>query len=130
MSAVFSKLVTCILMLVFGVFFAFHQMPDYYHMAPNDSYRWAVTLLALSFAQSMMTVAAIAGCNRCRVWSDFLLQVTGLVFIILGGLFSATYPPFSWAMWVFPLAGILCLTTGRDFSRYSRNKLMEESRDG
>ena len=127
MSAILVKFVPCILLMVFGVMFAFNLVPPYFRVGTSDANSWTVTLLSLSLAQSAMTLLAMNDCIRCRVWSDFLLQITGLVFIILGGAFVATYPPFTWAMWVFPVMGLLCLTTGREFSRYSRDKLQPPS---
>ena len=127
MSAVLVKFVSCVLLLVFGIMFGFDLVPPYYRVGTADANSWAVALMTLCLAQSAMTLLAIWDCIRCRVWSDFLLQITGLVFIILGGAFVTKYPPFTWAMWLFPLLGLLCLTTGREFSRYSRNKLQPPS---
>ena len=127
MSAVLVKFISCVLLLVFGIMFGFDLVPPYYRVGTADANSWATALMTLSLAQSAMTLLAMWDCIRCRVWSDFLLQITGLVFIILGGAFVTKYPPLTWAMWLFPLLGLLCLTTGREFSRYSRNKLQPPS---
>ena len=102
MSAVLVKFVSCVLLLVFGIMFGFDLVPPYYRVGTSDANSWAVALMTLALAQSAMTLLAMWDCIRCRVWSDFLLQITGLVFIILGGAFVTKYPPLTWAMWLFP----------------------------
>lgn len=106
--------------------FTADALPLYHTFSEYDKGLWILGLCSLSLLQTMFLICE--SCTRnivCRVWSDFILQFTGLVFICLSGVFGVMYPPFSWAMGVFPIIGVLYLVVGRHLSRRSRACLRE-----
>lgn len=98
-------------------------LPSYHTFTSFDKWLWILGLGSIAWLQILLILFKVHGCYVCRLWSDFILQLTGLSFICLSGVFGAMYPPFSWAMGVFPIIGILYLAVGRSFSLKSRDTL-------
>lgn len=68
-------------------------------------------------------------CLKCRTWGDLLLQLSGLVLLIIGLMFIAAYPPFSWLMGAFPILGMLFVLVGRILGNESRRLLAGKEHD-
>ena len=101
----------------------FDTLDNFAVITQYDAWGWTVLLVLLAASQAVMQ--RFHHCTKCRLWSDFLLQVSGLVLLIIGMAFVAEYPPFSWFMGVFPIVGVLFVLIGRTLSRKSREKLGE-----
>lgn len=97
-------------------------LDNYKSISHYDSHAWTTVLITLSVAQ-MWLLRCAHGCLKCRVWSDFILQISGLVLLIIGLAFIAVFPPFSWFMGVFPILGVVFIVAGRSFSKQSRRLL-------
>lgn len=123
MLALNFKWLSVVILLFTAAGFMFDWMPPHFEATDVDDLGWILTLLGLAFSQTMLLLASRIGCLGCRVWGDFTLQLTGFVFILLSGAFGAVYPPYSWAMGVFPIVGVLCLAAGRDFGKWTRRKI-------
>lgn len=115
--------------IIYGIVIAFYLnwLPPYHTFTNLDTWLWISGLGSLATLQAIFLICKVHNCYICRVWSDFILQLTGLVFISLSGIFGVKYPPFSWAMGVFPIIGVLCLVVGRSFSQRSRKCLREQN---
>ena len=109
--------------LAFASDFILDLLPDYYLFGNLDVSAWASVLAALGIGQ-LALLTCVSGCLKCRVWSDFLLQLSGLVLYAASAAFIVEYPPFTWAMGVFPILGTLFIFTGRILARQSRDKLL------
>ena len=81
-----------------------------------DAYGWAALLRC-------------SECLKCRTWGDVLLQLSGLVLLVIGLMFIAAYPPFSWLMGVFPILGMLFVLVGRILGNESRRLLAGKEHD-
>lgn len=125
MNAIQIKWLSIVTMI--GAMVAFYTgfMPPYHRFTSYDTCIWELVLGVLSIMQVIMLLWKTDTCYICRIWSDFTLQLTGFTFVLLAGLFGKMYPPFSWAMGVFPIIGILYLAIGHALSKQSRNKLRE-----
>lgn len=115
--------------LMYGIVLAFYLgwLPPYHTFTNLDTWLWILGLGSLATLQAVFLICKVHDCYICRVWSDFILQLTGLAFISLSGIFGVKYPPFSWAMGVFPIIGVLYLVVGRSFSQRSRECLREQN---
>ena len=92
-----------------------------------DAYGWAALLLVLAAGQAVLL--RCSGCLKCRTWGDLLLQLSGLVLLIIGLMFIAAYPPFSWLMGAFPILGMLFVLVGRILGNESRSLLAGKEHD-
>ena len=92
-----------------------------------DAYGWAALLLVLAAVQ--MALLRCSNCLKCRTWGDVLLQLSGLVLLVIGLMFIAAYPPFSWLMGVFPILGMLFVLVGRILGNESRKLLCRKGHD-
>ena len=92
-----------------------------------DAYGWAALLLVLAAGQAVLL--RCSGCLKCRTWGDLLLQLSGLVLLIIGLMFIAAYPPFSWLMGAFPILGMLFVLVGRILGNESRRLLAGKEHD-
>ena len=115
--------------IMYGIVLAFYLgwLPPYHTFTNLDTWLWILGLGSLATLQSIFLICKVHYCYICRVWSDFILQLTGLAFVSLSGIFGVKYPPFSWAMGVFPIIGVLYLVVGRSFSQRSRKYLREQN---
>lgn len=115
--------------IMYGIVLAFYLgwLPPYHTFTNLDTWLWILGLGSLATLQSIFLICKVHDCYICRVWSDFILQLAGLAFISLSGIFGVKYPPFSWAMGVFPIIGVLYLVVGRSFSQRSRECLREQN---
>ena len=115
--------------IMYGVVLAFYLgwLPPYHTFTNLDTWLWILGLGSLATLQAVFLICKVHDCYICRVWSDFILQLTGLAFVSLSGIFGVKYPPFSWAMGVFPIIGVLYLVVGRSFSQCSRKCLREQN---
>lgn len=115
--------------LTYGLASLFYldKLPPYHTFTSLDTWLWVIGLGSLSTVQAVFLICKVRGCYICRIWSDFILQFTGLLLVFLAGIFSAKYPPLSWAMGVFPVVGVLYLAIGRILSRQSRQCLREQN---
>lgn len=86
-----------------------------------DAPAWALVLIGLAVVQ--LWLLRCSGCLKCRVWGDFVLQLSGLVLLMIGTAFVAAYPPFSLFMGVFPMLGLLFIFTGRICGNRTRSQL-------
>lgn len=86
-----------------------------------DAPVWAMVLIGLAVLQ--LWLLRCSDCLKCRVWGDFVLQLSGLVLLIIGMAFVAVYPPFSWLMGLFPVLGLLFLFAGRYWGEQTRRQL-------
>lgn len=120
MYALYFKWVSVFTLSSTAVAFYFGWLPPYHVFTPHDRWVWIIWLGLLSLIQAGLLICKIHKCYVCRVWSDFVLQFSGLIFIILSCIFSVKYPPLTWAMGIFPLLGIIYLIIGRIFSLRSR----------
>lgn len=92
-----------------------------------DAYGWAALLLVLAAGQAALL--RCSDCLKCRTWGDLLLQLSGLVLLIIGLMFIAAYPPFSWLMGAFPILGMLFVLVGRILGNESRSLLAGKEHD-
>lgn len=127
MSVINFKWSSVTLIFLTALLFCLEWFPPYHTFSDVDTKLWILGLATLATIQSVLLCFKIKHCFICRVWSDTLVQVTGVVFIYLAGIFGAKYPPFSWAMFVYPLLGIIYLVGGRYLAINSR-KLMEKTK--
>lgn len=123
MNVLVFKWLSIVTLCITMVTFYNELLPPYYTITTWDKWFWISILGILAIVQSALLIYKVHKCYLCRMWSDFVLQVTGLVFVAMTGVFSMMYPPFSWVMGVFPTIGILYLVAGRAFSRRSRQYL-------
>lgn len=124
-ASVIFKWVSVSILFITGVLFLVDGLPPYVTITPYAKYIWAVVLVFTALLQAVLTVANNKRkCLKCKVWGYFLLQLSGLLFLILSSIFGATYPPFSWAMGVFPVVGIAFILAGRTYSQETRDKIM------
>lgn len=123
--SVIFKWVSVSILFITGVLFLVDGLPPYVMITPYAKYIWAAILVFTAFLQAGLTIANNKHkCLKCKVWGYFLLQLSGLLFLILSSIFGATYPPFSWAMGVFPVVGIAFILAGRTYSQETRDKIM------
>lgn len=125
MFAFFFKWVSVIITGLTVIAFSLDKLPIYHTFTAYDKWLWILGLWSIALLQGVLLACKVNNCYICRVWSDFVLQLTGLAFICLSGIFGIMYPPFSWAMGVFPIIGVLYLVVGRSFSQRSRDCLRE-----
>lgn len=130
MFAYYSKWLFVIIAFLTGLGISFDLMPEYHQFSNKDILLWLLAFTTAAVAQAMLLACKVSVCYTCRLWSDFLLQVKGLLFILLAAAFTAKYPPFSWAMVVFPVLGVVCLVLGRVFSKTSRLRLRGYKHNG
>lgn len=123
MFALVFKWISVVLMYGIALAFYLGWLPPYHTFTELDTWLWILGLGSLAALQSIFLICKVHDCYICRMWSDFILQLTGLVFVSLSGIFGVKYPPFSWAMGVFPIIGVLYLVVGRSFSQRSRKCL-------
>lgn len=127
MFALVFKWISVFIMYAVVIAFYLGWLPPYHTFTNIDTCLWIFGLGLLATLQMVLLIHKVHCCYICRVWSDFILQLTGLAFISLSGIFSVEYPPFSWAMGVFPIIGVLYLVVGRLFSQRSRECLREQN---
>lgn len=113
-----------------GISIALNLLPNFHQFSDKDAGLWLLAFEVVSAIQVMLLVKVVSGCYICRVWSDCVLQVNGVLFILLSAAFAAKYPPFTWAMVVFPVLGVACLILGRIFSKKSRLRLQGHRQNG
>lgn len=123
MFALVFKWISVVLMYGIALAFYLGWLPPYHTFTELDTWLWILGLGSLAALQLIFLICKVHDCYICRMWSDFILQLTGLVFVSLSGIFGVKYPPFSWAMGVFPIIGVLYLVVGRSFSQRSRKCL-------
>lgn len=126
MFALIFKWVSVVILSATIAAFYVGVLPPYHTFTEHDKWLWILGLGLLTVLQAGFLICKVHECYICRVWSDFILQLTGLAFIILSGVFGVMFPPFSWAMGVFPIIGVLYLVAGRSFSQRSRKQVMRE----
>lgn len=126
MFALIFKWVSVMILSATTTAFCIGVLPPYHTFTEYDKWLWISGLGSLTLLQAVLLICKVRRCHICRVWSDFVLQLTGLTFIILSGAFGVMFPPFSWAMGVFPIIGVLYLVVGRSFSQRSRKQVMRE----
>lgn len=127
MFALVFKWISVFIMYAVVIAFYLGWLPPYHTFTNIDTCLWIFGLGLLATLQMVLLIHKVHCCYICRVWSDFILQLTGLAFISLSGIFGVKYPPFSWAMGVFPIIGVLYLVVGRLFSQRSRECLREQN---
>lgn len=125
MFALIFKWVSVLALISTAVAIYYDVLPPYHTFSKHDANLWSSALAVLAFAQIILLACKVKNCYKCRIWSDFTLQLTGLSFVILSGVFGMAYPPFSWAMGIFPIIGILYLVVGRKLSQRSRKRLRD-----
>lgn len=97
-------------------------LDNFKSLSRYDPHGWAAVLFALAMAQMLLLYRA-RDCLKWRVWSDFVLQLSGLALLIIGGAAIAVYPPMSWMMGVFPMAGMLFAFSGSVWAKRTRKQL-------
>lgn len=127
MFALASKWVSVVILAATSILFLIDFVPPYAHISRYDHVMWGLILFGLAVSQGVMLVYNTGRCCKRRVWSDFLLQVSGITLIGLTSVFGVMYPPFSWAMGVFPLVGLLFIIVGKGFSERSREIVRGEN---
>ena len=77
MFAVVFKWISVVLML--GIVLAFYLgwLPPYHTFTDVDNWLWISGLSSLATLQGGFLIAKVHNCYRCRIWSDFILQLTG-----------------------------------------------------
>lgn len=120
MYAYITKWLSVITLIATIISFYIGALPPYHVFTLHDKMVWVTALALITFIQVVLLLAHVGNCYVCRLWSDFVLQVTGIAFIAAGSAFTATYPPFSWAMAVSPVFGVGFLIAGRIFAKQSR----------
>lgn len=125
MFALIFKWISVVILVGTTLAFYFGVLPPYYMFTEMDKCIWILGLGSLAWLQAIFLIYKVRSHYAYRIWSDFILQLTGLAFICLSGIFGLMYPPYSWAMGVFPIIGVLYLVVGRLFSQRSRDCLRE-----
>lgn len=95
-------------------------LPPYAKFTDIDTGLWILGLGSIAMLQIILLLCKVPHCHKCRLWSDFLLQLTGLALVMFAGVFGVLYPPFTWAMGVFPILGLSYIVAGRLFSQHTR----------
>lgn len=125
MFSVYIKIVSSITLLAASFGFQYDILPPYQVFTEFDKLLWFLSLHTLAFLQIALLGLETKKHHKRNIWSNFVLQLSGLAFILLAAIFSAKYPPFTWAMIVFPTIGITYLFIGRCLTRKSRTRLRE-----
>lgn len=126
MNARVLKIASCFVLFAAAAAFAaeswgFDVLADFAVIGRYDAAVWAVMLMALSLLQ--VALLGASACLKCRVWGDFVLQLSGLALLIIGTAFAAEYPPFSWMMGVCPILGLVFIFAGRVLGDKTRGQL-------
>ena len=117
------KCAIALLSFLTAVAFFYGTLPEHYDVrGVNDDVLWALVFAALAIAH--WVGLRWHDCYTCRVWSDTLVQIQGLAWIAASGAFVSEYPPFNWAMAVFPILGGLCVLLGRWLNKRTRAKIV------
>ena len=114
------KLSTAILLLTTATMFGLDEariinLPDFQKFSYFDTWFWTVVMGIQALFQFIMMY-----CNdsmKCRAWGDLALQLSGLSLIVVGAMFGAKYPLFSWQMAIFPFVGLGVIVAGRSLNK-------------
>lgn len=123
------KIITSILLLITSFIFLADQyhwwiLPEFHKFSTFDAWFWAWFMATQAAAQ--LWLLRCSGCLKCKIWSDFALQIAGLSLVVIGGMFIAKYPPFRMHMAIFPILGFAVAWAGRSLNKRSRQKLKED----
>ena len=93
-------------------------LPDYFQFTNYDWWVWVIILTSIGTSNLIMLFFV----NKCRVFSDLLLQISGILLLIIGWAFIAHYPPLNVLMVIYPTWGIGMVVAGRHIGKRTREK--------
>ena len=100
-------------------------MPNFYHFSSHDWWIW----FWLNVAGVIINTTLLINnkCIKCKLLSDLMLQLSGLLILLMGWVFLARYPPLNGFMIAYPLWGVLIVLAGRYMGKRNRelHKLLE-----
>ena len=97
-----------------------HIIPEYFHFTSWDFQFWLVMLVLSAILQ--LTMLLNVKCVKCRLISDLMLQLSGLLLLIIGWAFIAKYPPLHILMIIYPTWGMAMVILGRHMGKRSRKR--------
>lgn len=100
-----------------------NDLPHYHQITDYDRHIWPLLLCLLAVLQ--LAAMLRHRCLPLRTLGDLTLQLSGLAMMIIGGAFTASYPPFNWMMGIYPAWGLMAVFAGRSLCRRSRGYLKE-----
>ena len=92
-------------------------LPDYFQFTNYDWWVWVIILTSIGTSNLIMLFFV----NKCRVFSDLLLQISGILLLIIGWAFIAHYPPLNVLMVIYPTWGIGMVVAGRHMGKRTRD---------
>ena len=92
-------------------------LPDYFQFTNYDWWVWVIILTSIGASNLIMLFFV----NKCRVFSDLLLQISGILLLIIGWAFIAHYPPLNVLMVIYPTWGIGMVVAGRHMGKRTRD---------
>lgn len=105
--------------------YGWFDLPDFHQFSKLDAWFWAAFLMLQAIVQLLLLHCS--GSLKCRMWGDYALQFAGLSLFIVGAMFVAKYPPFTFYMAAFPILGFLVARAGRSLNKRSRQKINREN---
>ena len=98
-------------------------LPDYFQFTNYDWWVWVIILTSIGTSNLIMLF--FVNCYKCRVFSDLLLQISGILLLIIGWAFIAQYPPLNALMVIYPTWGIGMVVAGRHMGKRTREKIKD-----
>ena len=96
-------------------------LPDYFQFTNTSWWVWAIILTIVGTSNLIMLL--FVNCCKCRVFSDVLLQISGILLLIIGWVFIAHYPPLNALMVIYPIWGIGMVVAGRHMGKRTREEI-------
>ena len=93
-------------------------LPDYFQFTNYDWWVWVIILTSIGASNLIMLFFV----NKCRVFSNLLLQISGILLLIIGWAFIAHYPPLNVLMVIYQTWGIGMVVAGRHMGKRTREK--------
>lgn len=101
------------------------DLPDFRKTTEYDSFAWVGALSALAIAQ--LVLLRCSGSLKCRIWGAFLLQISGVALVAVGGVFIAEYPPFNHLMTFYTVGGLVIGWHGIGINKRARQQFRKEN---
>lgn len=96
-------------------------LPDYFQFTNYDWWLWVIILTSVGTSNLIMLF--FINCYKSRVFSDLLLQISGILLLIIGWAFIAQYPPLNALMIIYPTWGVAMVIAGRHMGKRTRQKI-------
>lgn len=111
-------MLTTVCIMLYARYIGGDLMPNFYHFSKHDWWFWFwANVLGV-----IINIALLINnkCIKCRLLSDLMLQLSGLLILLMGWAFLAKYPPLNGFMIAYPIWGILIIVAGRHMGKRNR----------